>query len=135
MLQLNIIFFNLFLILNVIFNMTVDLLIHSDEVVFFVFQLIIYYIFLFKRYDLKETSKLTLQDVQLICAMGPPGGGRNDVTLRFMRHFNIIGMNSFSEETMIKIFSILISTYLRVSRECFFHFCYQFYYLISTDFF
>jgi len=115
--------------------MTVDLLIHSDDVVFFVFQLIIYYIFLFKRYDLKETSKLTLQDVQLICAMGPPGGGRNDVTLRFMRHFNIIGMNSFSEETMIKIFSILISTYLRVSRECFFHFCYQFYYLISTDFF
>lgn len=102
---------------------------------FFVFQLIIYYIFLFKRYDLKETSKLTLQDVQLICAMGPPGGGRNDVTLRFMRHFNIIGMNSFSEETMIKIFSILISTYLRVSRECFFHFCYQFYYLINTDFF
>jgi hypothetical protein len=92
----------------------------------------VYYIFLFKRYDLKETSKLTLQDVQLICAMGPPGGGRNDVTLRFMRHFNIIGMNSFSEETMIKIFSILISTYLRVSRECFFHFCYQFYYLINT---
>lgn len=69
---------------------------------------------------MKDTSKLRLQDVQLICAMGPPGGGRNDVTLRFMRHFNMIGMNSFSEDTMIKIFSILISTYLRVSRECFF---------------
>lgn len=46
--------------------------------------------------------------------MGPPGGGRNDVTARFLRHYNIIGINSFSEETMIKIFSILLSTYLRV---------------------
>lgn len=47
--------------------------------------------------------------------MGPPGGGRNDVTARFLRHYNIIGMNPFSEETMIKIFSILLTTYLRVS--------------------
>ena len=67
------------------------------------------------RYDLKDTSKLILQDVLFPTAMGPPGGGRNDVTARFLRHYNIIGMNPFSEETMIKIFSILLTTYLRVS--------------------
>lgn len=72
-------------------------------------------IFYYVRYDLKDTTKITLQDVLFLCAMGPPGGGRNDVTARFLRHYNIIGMNPFSEETMIKIFSILLTTYLRVS--------------------
>lgn len=73
------------------------------------------FFFHYFRYDLKDTTKLTLQDVLFLCAMGPPGGGRNDVTARFLRHYNIIGMNPFSEETMIKIFSILLTTYLRVS--------------------
>jgi dynein heavy chain len=69
------------------------------------------------RYDLKDTSKITLQDIQFICAMGPPGGARNTVTARFLRHFSIISMNEFNEETMTKIFSTLISTYLRVSVQ------------------
>ena len=50
-----------------------------------------------------------------MCAMGPPGGGRNTVTPRFLRHFVIISMNQFSEETLTKIFSTIMSTYLRVS--------------------
>ncbi|XP_041350374.1 dynein heavy chain 12, axonemal-like isoform X3 [Gigantopelta aegis] len=64
-------------------------------------------------YDLKDTSKIVLQDVQFLTAMGPPGGGRNHVTPRFLRHFIIVGMNPFNDDTMIKIFSTLISTYLR----------------------
>ncbi|XP_052780138.1 dynein axonemal heavy chain 12-like isoform X1 [Mya arenaria] len=64
-------------------------------------------------YDIKDTSKITLQDIQFFTAMGPPGGGRNDVTPRFLRHFNIIGMNPFNDDTMTKIFSVLMSTHLR----------------------
>lgn len=31
-------------------------------------------------YDKKDTSKLSIIDVLFISAMGPPGGGKNDIT-------------------------------------------------------
>uniref|UniRef100_A0A6Q2WX96 Dynein axonemal heavy chain 12 n=1 Tax=Esox lucius TaxID=8010 RepID=A0A6Q2WX96_ESOLU len=64
-------------------------------------------------YDLKDTSKITLVDLQLISAMGLPGGGRNAVTPRFLRHFNITSINAFSDNTMVCIFSNVVSFYLR----------------------
>ena len=37
--------------------------------------------------------------------MGPPGGGRNDVTERLTRHLNVISIDNFSDDTTIKIFT------------------------------
>ncbi|GAB1601341.1 dynein heavy chain 12, axonemal-like isoform X2 [Argonauta hians] len=64
-------------------------------------------------YDLKDTSKIVLLDIQFLAAMGPPGGARSEITPRFQRHFNVVAINPFGEETMIRIFSTLISTYIR----------------------
>ena len=44
----------------------------------------------------------------MVAAMGPPGGGRNAVTHRFLRHFNVIGIDSFSEDTMKNIFGPIL---------------------------
>ena len=43
-----------------------------------------------------------------VSAMGPPGGGRNDISGRFTRHLNIISIDSFDDNTMTKIFTSIV---------------------------
>ncbi|WAQ96862.1 DYH3-like protein [Mya arenaria] len=56
-------------------------------------------------YDRKDTSKLFIVDVLLVAAMGPPGGGRNDITGRFTRHLNIVSIDEFDDATLTRIFT------------------------------
>ncbi|XP_041348477.1 dynein heavy chain 3, axonemal-like isoform X2 [Gigantopelta aegis] len=59
-------------------------------------------------FDRKDTSILQMVDIIMLTAMVPPGGGRNMVTPRFLRHFNVIGIETFSEETMKNIFAPIL---------------------------
>ncbi|XP_075900184.1 dynein axonemal heavy chain 3 [Nelusetta ayraudi] len=55
-------------------------------------------------YDKKDTSRLNIVDVLFLSAMGPPGGGKNDITGRFTRHLNVVSIDSFDNDTLTKIF-------------------------------
>lgn len=48
-----------------------------------------------------------LVDSLLLCAMGPAGGGRNVITQRFTRHFNVFSVPSFDDSTLKTIFGKL----------------------------
>ncbi|MBN3303948.1 DYH3 protein, partial [Amia calva] len=59
-------------------------------------------------YDKKDTSRLDIVDILFVSAMGPPGGGRTDITGRFTRHLNIVSIDSFDDETLSKIFTSIV---------------------------
>eukprot|EP00062_Callorhinchus_milii_P022724 gi/632980863/ref/XP_007907272.1/ PREDICTED: dynein heavy chain 3, axonemal-like [Callorhinchus milii] len=59
-------------------------------------------------FDRKDLSILKVQDMSVVAAMAPPGGGRHTITPRLLRHFNIISIDAFSEDTMKTIFQPVV---------------------------
>ena len=53
-----------------------------------------------------------LIDLVFVASMGPPGGGKQDVTPRFLRHFNIIGYVEMSKSSTSMIFSMILGDFL-----------------------
>ena len=60
-------------------------------------------------YNRKENVYQQLVDIQFIGAMAPPGGGRTQITQRYMRHFNVFNFLPFSNESLEHVFSIIIN--------------------------
>jgi dynein heavy chain, axonemal len=47
-----------------------------------------------------------------IVAMAPPAGGKNTVSSRFIRHFNVISCNNFDDTVLERIFSKLMDWHI-----------------------
>ena len=63
-------------------------------------------------FDTKANAFKQLQDIQFIAAMGPPGGGRNPISARFVRHFSVLSVVPFGHESLTLIFSKIIAWFL-----------------------
>lgn len=62
-------------------------------------------------YDLKEMAWRKIVDTIVLAAMGPPGGGRNGVTPRLLRHFNLLCFSEFDDGTLTRIFTTILNWY------------------------
>ncbi|KAF4320280.1 hypothetical protein JM18_005063 [Phytophthora kernoviae] len=62
-------------------------------------------------YDRKLLTFRTIIDVVFVCSMGPPGGGRNPITQRFVRHFNIVGYTEMSNESKVIVFETIVGNF------------------------
>eukprot|EP00854_Cymbomonas_tetramitiformis_P003900 gene3900-4861_t len=56
-----------------------------------------------------------LIDIQFVGAMGPPGGGRNPMSQRFQRHFNVLTFVTISSESLERIFTSILGTFLETN--------------------
>eukprot|EP01135_Chromosphaera_perkinsii_P001002 Nk52_evm16s156 gene=Nk52_evmTU16s156 len=57
-----------------------------------------------------------IDNLTLLTAGGPPGGGRNDVTLRFSRHFNTLAIHEPSVQTLESIFKTILGEGLEAQK-------------------
>jgi dynein heavy chain len=59
-------------------------------------------------YDTKKLLFKVVKDTRFIAACAPPGGGRNAVSPRLFRHFNMIWVPELSSASMKVIFTAIL---------------------------
>ncbi|KAM8945402.1 dynein axonemal heavy chain 14 [Pelodytes ibericus] len=64
-------------------------------------------------YDTKNLTWKNVQDVSLIAACAPPGGGRNDISPRLLKHFCMIVLPHPSVQTLQHIFQVQLGSFLQ----------------------
>lgn len=55
---------------------------------------------------------MKVEDIILISAMGPPGGGKSVITQRMQRHFNILTYTDLGGESVTMIFKKILSAFI-----------------------
>ncbi|CAH8497721.1 unnamed protein product, partial [Dicrocoelium dendriticum] len=64
-------------------------------------------------YDRDKLEWIEITDVTLSAACGPPGGGRNPVSARLIRHFSVLSIPPSSEISMKHIFTSILKGFFR----------------------
>eukprot|EP00929_Paragymnodinium_shiwhaense_P087551 TRINITY_DN476_c0_g7_i1.p1 TRINITY_DN476_c0_g7~~TRINITY_DN476_c0_g7_i1.p1 ORF type:complete len:2666 (-),score=827.08 TRINITY_DN476_c0_g7_i1:96-7328(-) len=65
-------------------------------------------------YDRKGWDFRQLVDLNFLAAMCPPGSGKNDITDRYSRHFNLVFVTPFDDESLNRIFTTVVNKFLMV---------------------
>ncbi|XP_072114311.1 dynein axonemal heavy chain 6 isoform X1 [Mobula birostris] len=68
-------------------------------------------------YDREKLFWKEIQDVTVAAACAPPGGGRNPVTPRFIRHFSMLCLPNPSEHSLKQIFQAILNGFLAEFTE------------------
>eukprot|EP00741_Cyanophora_paradoxa_P012299 tig00000169_g11885.t1 len=63
-------------------------------------------------YDRKTLKFRVVDDITMVGAMGPPGGGRNPVTNRLVRHFNVVSFTEMEDSSLGRIFNTITDAFL-----------------------
>ena len=63
-------------------------------------------------YDRKERFWKKIENTTVLACAAPPSGGRNELTPRFMRHFNMLNLPKPSHKTLSTIFEKILSGFL-----------------------
>jgi dynein heavy chain len=64
-------------------------------------------------YDREKLYWKEIEGVELVAACAPTGGGRNPITARFLRHFNMLSIPSPSEISLGKIFKCIVEGFFK----------------------
>jgi len=63
-------------------------------------------------YDVNKLFFKYVQDVVCAAACAPPGGGRNEVSPRLLRHFHMVWLTNLSETSMSRIFTNILKGFM-----------------------
>jgi dynein heavy chain len=66
-------------------------------------------------YDVNKLFFKNVENVVVVAACAPPGGGRNEVSPRLLRHFHMVWLTNLSEASMCRIFRNILQGFLEAS--------------------
>eukprot|EP01038_Epipyxis_sp_PR26KG_P008413 gene8413-11380_t len=66
-------------------------------------------------YDVAKLFFKNVQDVICVSSCAPPGGGRNEVSPRLLRHFNMIWLTNLAIPSMCRIFTSILKGFITLN--------------------